>query len=44
MLALCERFHALPSQIEQEDVSIIQLLKVAAMGNPEGEEPPDEFG
>lgn len=44
MLKLCERFHALPSQIDQEDIRITQLVATVALGNPEGEESPDEFG
>jgi len=28
MLALCDRFHALPSQIDAEDASIIRMLLI----------------
>lgn len=34
MLALCDRFHCLPSQVLEEDAGVLRLLKIAAMGTP----------
>lgn len=36
ILALCERFHCLPSQLYQEDVSLLALLAIAAEGQSTG--------
>lgn len=32
MLSLCDRFHCLPSQLEEEDSEIIRLVAIQAMG------------
>ena len=37
LLGLCKQFSALPSQIEQEDVSIVRMLKIVEMGSREAE-------
>lgn len=42
ILGLCERFHCLPSQIEEEEASILRLILIEQMGNPEPETP--EYG
>lgn len=36
LIGLCDRFHCLPSQLMDEPVEIIQLLALAALGEPEG--------
>lgn len=45
VLRLCERFHCLPSQLEQEDAEIIRLLAIADRGikktDPDEEEVED---
>jgi hypothetical protein len=37
VLALCERFHALPSQVLAEDASILRLVKVHDLAHPREE-------
>lgn len=37
ILALCDRFHCLPSQLMDEPADIIQLVALASLGNPEGD-------
>lgn len=32
MMSLCRAFKALPSQIEQEDINILRLLKLVDLG------------
>ncbi len=39
ILGLCERFHCLPSQILEEDASLLRLILIEQMGNPEPETP-----
>jgi hypothetical protein len=34
---MCDRFHKLPSEVLEEDVSLIRLLKIWKMGNPDRE-------
>jgi hypothetical protein len=38
VLNLCERFHALPSQVLAEDAGLLRLLMIAELGNPPQEE------
>lgn len=38
MLALCDRFGALPSQVLAEDADILRLLKIEALMNGEEDE------
>lgn len=40
ILGLCERFHCLPSQIVEEEASLLRLILIEQMGNPE----PTEYG
>lgn len=40
ILGLCERFHCLPSQIVEEEASLLRLILIEQMGNPE----PEEYG
>lgn len=35
MLALCDRFHKLPSEVLAEDAAILRLLKIEALGKRE---------
>jgi hypothetical protein len=39
VIGLCERFHCLPSQLYQEDASILRLLAIHQKGHPEREDP-----
>jgi hypothetical protein len=32
VLALCDRFHVLPSQVMGEDAAVLRLLKITALG------------
>lgn len=42
---MCERFHCLPSQLEEEDSEIIRLLQIVEMGSRrETMEEGDDFG
>ncbi len=34
VLALCERFHCLPSALEKEDASLLMMLAVSKEGVP----------
>lgn len=34
-MALCERFHCLPSQLLAEDASFLRLLELHHMANPD---------
>lgn len=34
---MCEKFHVLPSQLLDEPIELLQLLKLIKLGNPEGE-------
>lgn len=36
IVAMCERFGCLPSQLLAEDVSILKLLQLAALGRHDG--------
>lgn len=35
ILAVCERFGCLPSQLENEDQSFLRLLNIEALGRPD---------
>jgi hypothetical protein len=35
VLGLCERFGCLPSQLLEEDASLLRLLKIESLGTPE---------
>lgn len=35
VLGLCERFHCLPSQLEEEQAEIIRLVQIQQKGHPE---------
>ncbi len=35
VLSLCDRFHCLPSQLMREDVEVLKLLQVEALGREE---------
>jgi hypothetical protein len=35
MLALCDRFHKLPSEILAEDASLFQMLAIVERGKPQ---------
>jgi hypothetical protein len=37
VLALCDRFHALPSQVLAEDAGILRLLRLEQLGGREEE-------
>lgn len=37
VLAACDRFHCLPSQVLAEDASMLQLLAIAAAGRVEND-------
>jgi hypothetical protein len=39
VLALCERFGCLPSQLEAEDAELLRLVAIVNAGTPEGGEP-----
>jgi len=41
VLSLCERFHCLPSQLDEESVEIIRLLNIREMGTKNDQ--PDEY-
>ena len=41
MLRLCREFKCLPSQLDAEDASLIKLLNIERLGNPEREEVDD---
>ena len=43
ILGLCERFHCLPSQIVEEDASLLRLILIEQMGNPEPEYRDDSY-
>lgn len=34
IIGLCERFHCLPSQLREEDASLIHMLMVLKRGRP----------
>jgi hypothetical protein len=34
ILGLCEKFHALPSQVLAEDVELLRMLAIRERGNP----------
>lgn len=34
IVALCERFHCLPSALLREDVGFLKLLEIHALGHP----------
>jgi hypothetical protein len=36
MVALCDRWHCLPSQLEQEDAGVLRMLALVALDPPEG--------
>ena len=36
ILGLCRQLHVLPSQILDEPVELLQLMKIELLGNPEG--------
>lgn len=38
MLALCDRFHKLPSEILAEDASLLQMLAIVERGKPHRDE------
>jgi hypothetical protein len=37
IIGLCDRFHCLPSQLMEEDLDIIRLLKIVALGSQQEE-------
>jgi hypothetical protein len=39
---LCEKFHCLPSQIDEESTEVLRLLKIVQMGTPDEEAAPQE--
>lgn len=41
ILGLCERFHCLPSQLDQEDARLLKLIRIRHLGTPD---PQDEIG
>ena len=41
MLGLCREFHCLPGQLMQEDAGLLRLLRIEALGTPEGGEQDD---
>ena len=43
ILGLCERFHCLPSQLLDEDATLLQMLAISARGNPPQQAPDDGF-
>lgn len=43
MLAICDRFKCLPSQAQQEDTTILRLLRVEQLGVKREEAVPDEL-
>lgn len=36
VLALCERFGCLPSQLMREDAGLLRLISIVNLGTPEG--------
>ncbi|MEY9876650.1 hypothetical protein ABH931_006160 [Streptacidiphilus sp. MAP12-33] len=38
MIGLCDRWHKLPSEVLAEDVGVLQLLEIAALGRLEQSE------
>lgn len=38
MIALCDRWHKLPSEVLAEDASLLQLLEIARLGRTEQSE------
>lgn len=38
VLGLCDRFHCLPSQLEDEPADIMRLIAIQAMGTKQREE------
>jgi hypothetical protein len=38
VLRLCREFHCLPSQVMKEDAGLLRLLRIEALGTPEGGE------
>lgn len=44
IIGLCDRFHCLPSQLEEEDISILRLLTIYHRGHKDDEPPSsDEY-
>jgi hypothetical protein len=42
ILAICDRFHCLPSQVLAEDASILRLVSIEALAKPDDDgEVPD---
>jgi hypothetical protein len=39
---LCERFHCLPSQLAQEDASLIRLIRIVDEARPKDQEGGDQ--
>jgi hypothetical protein len=39
ILAICERFHCLPSQARKEDAGILRLLKIESLGKRREDQP-----
>jgi hypothetical protein len=37
LLQLCDRFHVLPSQLMEEPVELFRLIKLADLGDAEGD-------
>lgn len=37
ILALCDRFHCLPSAVRAEDASLLRLVRLEALGRRDGE-------
>lgn len=35
VIGMCERFHVLPSQLLDEPVEVLQLLRLVKLGEPE---------
>lgn len=44
VLAICERFGQLPSAVYAEDVTLLRLLQIEALGKPEGGDQGDYGG
>jgi hypothetical protein len=39
VLALCERFHCLPSQLYAEDPELLRMLRIVDLGTPDDPDP-----
>lgn len=38
ILAICDRFHCLPSQARAEDVSVLRLMQIERLAHPKQDE------